>query len=87
MIAKKVDLNQKEIVDGLRRMGASVVHLHAVGRGVPDLLVGFRGMNYLFEVKSANGKLNSLQIEWHNCFKGNVNIVHNLEEAIGILYG
>ena len=40
MTASRVDSNQPEIVATLRGMGCSVQHLHAVGKGVPDLLVG-----------------------------------------------
>ena len=49
--AARADSNQAEIVDALRKVGASVQPIHTVGGGVPDLLVGFRGQNYLFEVK------------------------------------
>ena len=41
--AARVDRNQAEIVVALRAGGASVQPLHAVGKGVPDLLVGWRG--------------------------------------------
>jgi len=46
------DPNQGEIVEALRAAGASVEELDDVGAGVPDLLVGFRGRNFLLEVKS-----------------------------------
>ena len=47
----KVDRNQPEIVQDLRTYGASVVSLAAIHGGVPDLLVGYRGVNLLMEVK------------------------------------
>ena len=40
MRAARVDQNQSEIVDALRRVGCSVQDLHEVGQGCPDLLVG-----------------------------------------------
>ena len=49
--AGRTDANQKEIVDALRRAGASVHVTSSVGGGFPDLVVGFRGKNYLMEVK------------------------------------
>ena len=55
MTASRVDSNQPEIVATLRGMGCSVQHLHAVGKGVPDLLVGCRGVNLLVAVYSACG--------------------------------
>ena len=51
--AKRVDVNQKEIVKTLRDFGASVVDLSKVGHGVPDLLVGYAGLTILVEVKSS----------------------------------
>ena len=48
---KKVDSNQTRVVKALRELGATVQHLHAVGKGCPDLLVGYKGSNYLLEVK------------------------------------
>lgn len=39
--AARADANQPAIVAALRRAGCTVQHLHAVGSGCPDLLVGF----------------------------------------------
>ena len=48
---KRIDANQPEIVDGLRRIGATVRSTATIGIGFPDICVGFRGKNYLFEIK------------------------------------
>lgn len=50
----RVDANQPEIVDALRQVGASVIITSAQGRGFPDLVIGWRGRNYLLEVKNPN---------------------------------
>lgn len=55
--AAKVDDNQVEVVRKLRLLGASVTDLSAVGAGCPDLLVGYRGANYLLEVKRPDASL------------------------------
>lgn len=47
----KVDANHRAIVAGLRAAGCSVLELHAVGGGCPDLLVGRAGWDRLIEVK------------------------------------
>ena len=49
--AAKVDRNHTEIVEALRKVGATVVSLAAVGHGVPDLLVGLGGKTMLMEIK------------------------------------
>ena len=39
--ARAVDLNHKPIVDGLRAHGYAVLNLSGVGKGCPDILVGY----------------------------------------------
>ena len=50
--AAKVDLNQKEIVKHFRSLGATVAHTHMIGQGYPDITVGYRGTNYMVEIKT-----------------------------------
>jgi len=50
--ARKVDINQKEIVETLRKAGADVHILSMVGKGMPDLLVCYNGETILMEVKA-----------------------------------
>lgn len=82
---RRVDSNQAEIVADLRKVGASVVLLHEVGCGCPDILVGFRGNNYLIEIKTRDGKLNRLQRLWHEAFRGQVAVARTSEEALCII--
>ena len=50
--AARVDSNHGEIVAALRSVpGVSVCSLAGMGFGLPDLLVGLAGQNYLVEVK------------------------------------
>ena len=53
--AAKVDANQTEIIAALRQSGAAVVSLAFAGQGIPDLLVSFKGLTLLMEIKSAKG--------------------------------
>ena len=48
--APRRDTNEAAIVRALEAVGATVQRLDAPG--VPDLLIGFRGSNYLIECKS-----------------------------------
>ena len=85
--AANVDRNQPEIVAALRAAGATVEHLHAVGGGCPDLLVGYRGANYLLEVKDgqkvASGRtLTREQVVWHATWRGQKVIVEDIEQAL-----
>jgi hypothetical protein len=91
MRAKKVDANQKELVRRMRLIpNLTVAHLHEVGKGVPDLLVGYNGVNYLFEVKNpslspSKRKLNEREDEWHNEWTGKVHVVLTFDDVLDIL--
>jgi len=79
---KRVDANQAEIVDALRKVGATVLHLHEVGEGCPDIVAGFRGVNYLIEIKTIKGKINRMQREWHYLWRGQICVVRTVDEAL-----
>lgn len=85
----RVDTPQREIVAALRQYGCSVQHLHQVGRGCPDLLVGFRGANYLLEVKPPGSpsrrRLTPDEAPWHSAWRGQVAVVQTIEEALAII--
>ena len=80
--AARADANQAEIVNALRTAGASVQHLHTVGGGCPDLLVGYHGYNYLLEIKTPHGKANPIQVCWFREWLGQAEIVRNIDEAL-----
>jgi hypothetical protein len=85
---KKSDANQPQIVADLRAVGVSVQDLHAVGKGCPDILCGYRGKNYLLEIKGRSGKLTEDQNTWHIKWAGRVDVVRTTEEAyraVGVL--
>ena len=88
--AAKVDSNQAEIMQALRKAGASVQPLHGVGMGCPDLLVGFRGSNLLMEIKDGDKvpsaqKLTSWQEKWHRVWGGQACVVTSAEDALAVL--
>ncbi len=81
--AAKVDDNQKEIVEALRRVGLSVICLHAIGKGCPDLLVSSPTSMWLIEVKTLKGKLTPDQEKFHRDWRGTpILIVRDPVEAI-----
>ena len=80
--------NQSAIVAALRAAGATVRSLAELGHGIPDLLVGWRGVNYLVEVKNLDGKGDSLtddEKEFHGAWRGQVCIVRTVNEALHLL--
>jgi len=82
-----VDANQSEIVAALRRVGASVVDLSSVGAGCPDVLCGYRGVNYAVEIKDGDKfksqrKLTPAQVQFHAAWRGQVCVVETVDEAL-----
>jgi hypothetical protein len=85
--AARVDENQKEITRALRLVGASVQTLHRVGQGCPDLLVGYRCHNYLFELKNPDAppnkqRLTECESKWHVDWRGRVEVVRSVDEVL-----
>jgi hypothetical protein len=85
--AAKRDDNHKEIVEMLRDAGAEVQDLGSVGKGCPDILVGFRGQNFALEIKDGRKPpsergLTDDQKKWHAKWKGQVAVVKNGIEAL-----
>jgi hypothetical protein len=50
-MARRVDLNQPEIIAALQKICATVLLLQRIGHGCPNVPVGWRGKNYLLEIK------------------------------------
>ena len=79
----KSDANQAEVVEALRKVGASVFSLHRVGQGCPDILCGFRGKTYLIEVKTKHGTLTPAQNKFIDSWTGD--LVHVVRDVDGAL--
>jgi len=85
MRAARTDANQKEIVVALRKAGATVHHLHTVGGGCPDLVVGYQGVNYLMEIKTKTGKLTPREQEFFDLWAGRCVVVRSAERALNVI--
>jgi hypothetical protein len=81
----RVDENQSGLIQAARDMGASVLLLHRVGMGCPDLLLFYHGQYMLVEVKSPGGVLNERQRDWIAHWPGPVKVVHSSHEMISLL--
>lgn len=81
----KVDANHSQVVAALRKLGCSVQSLADIGKGCPDLLVGYHGRNYAFEVKHGKGKLTPDEERWAASWRGQVHTIRSFEEAMKII--
>ncbi len=88
---KRTDNNQKRLVEQIRGIpGTSVLHLHEVGRGCGDLLVGYQNKNYFLEVKDpsqppSKRKLTEDEQKFHANWKGQISIVETIEDVFKLL--
>lgn len=91
--AAKVDGNQAEIVELLRAIpGCTVAVTSEVGNGFPDLVVGYRGSNFLFEVKDPEQPkhrhaLTPDQERFHVAWTGQIQKVFGIAEIIKTIAG
>lgn len=89
--AAKIDANQPEIVSALRKAGATVQSLAAIGAGCPDILIGYANKTALVEIKDGSKvpsaqKLRPLQEDWHaNWRGGTLATVNSVESALRVL--
>jgi hypothetical protein len=83
----RADANQPEIVKQLREMGATVQ------TGMDDLLVGWKGKTFWFEIKDpektltkkgewTSTALKPAQIKLCDEWKGHYRVVHSIEQII-----
>lgn len=84
--AAKIDANQTQVVKALRAAGAVVHSLAAVGNGVPDLLIAFRGQTMLMEIKDgakvkSKQALTPAQVDFHLAWVGGPLSVADSPEA------
>lgn len=90
--AAKRDDNHRQVVAGLRAAGAFVQDMGAVGSGVADLMVGYRGQWHILEVKNgekchSRRALTPRQIAWLFDIRNRapVHVVESVEQALGVI--
>lgn len=83
--AAKRDKSEPAIVKSLRFLkGVSYTFINMTG--VPDLLLGYAGRNYLIEVKTpGRWTLTPDQLRWHGDWKGEIAIAETIEDVVAAL--
>lgn len=86
----RVDANQKEIVQQLRKLDISVLHTHQLGKGAPDLILGYRNDNFMIELKDGNKtksqqKLTPDEVEFQEKWQGNYAVCNSLEQILTVI--
>ena len=84
---KRVDANQKEIINAFKKMGASVFDASHIGAGFPDLLLGYGRKTVLIEIKSSEkAKFTDSQVRFMGEWKGSaVSRINDIQGAITLI--
>jgi len=84
-----VDGNQTVVVAMYRRLGCTVTHTYQLGGGIPDIIVGCRGVvDCQVEIKDGRKppnkqKLSTDEVEYHKEWQGRlVKIITSIEGVI-----
>lgn len=91
MRIKKADANQKKIMQLCRQIpGVSVVTIHEVGKGLGDILLGYRKVNYLIEIKNeakvkSAKKLTKAESEFHKNWQGQICICESIDDILKLI--
>jgi Holliday junction resolvase len=85
--AAKVDANQRQVVDDLRKLGFSVAITSSLGQGFPDLVLGKAKKNYLVELKDGSKvpsarKLTPDEVKFIDAWRGKVIVAGSTEEIL-----
>ena len=90
-MAKRTDANHKDILKAARQIpGVSVFSTHEVGKGFPDIVLGYKGINYLIEIKDglkppSQRKLTDAEVIFHSNWMGQIATINNVDELLTLL--
>lgn len=91
MRARKIDANQNQIVKQLRQLpGVSVAVTSGLGKGYPDLNVGYKGVSYLIELKDGSKppserKLTEEEERFHKEWKGQIAVCNSFDDIFKLI--
>ncbi len=85
----KKDANHVEVVAQLRKIGVTVLDI-ATLKNCCDIVCGYRGKNYLFEIKDpkktpSQKKLTEGEIKLHDSWRGQVTVIETVDDAMKIM--
>ena len=84
MRARRTDVNHAAIRSALRDIpGVTVADTSGAGMGFPDLVVGYLGRNFLFEIKADHKKrLTPRQVDFFDTWAGDVRVITCIDDAL-----
>jgi hypothetical protein len=90
MRARRIDTNQPQLVKQMRQVGMSVFVTSMIGKGFVDCVCGYRGINFLLEIKDpsqppSKRKLTDDEQAFHDSWRGNTHVVETIFDVMRIL--
>lgn len=88
---KRTDANHKDIIDAVRKIpSVSVFSTHMVGKGFPDIVIGYKGINYLVEIKDgaktkSQKKLTEDEMRFHQSWFGQIIVCECVKDVLKLL--
>lgn len=89
-VATRSNKIELEIWEALRKKGCSVQPLCMLGTDLPDLLIGYRGANWLISIKGgknlpSNYQFSEDKISWCKNWRGEIFVISTVQEALDIV--
>jgi hypothetical protein len=91
MRAKRIDDNQNDLINQIRKIPGVSVHItSALGNGFVDAVIGRNGQNFLAEIKDpakppSQRKLTDAEEKFHSEWKGQVVIIETIDDVLKML--
>lgn len=84
---QKTDSTSKIICETLRDAGCKVTQIASASgeKGIPDILVSFRGQWFVAEIKGPRGVLSTEQVRWHAESRAKVHILKTVDDALSMI--
>ena len=83
----RADTNQFEIIGYIQTIPGVSYKITSQTDNFVDLVVGWRGVNYLWEIKTLKGKLSKSQKQFHQSWSGTITVIRTIDDvnrALGI---
>jgi len=80
------DANQPEILRVARQIpGLDYIDLTEVGDDCPDTLFGYKGVNYLAEIKTQKGRMRPGQERHHREWPGQTTVIRSPDDLLKLI--
>jgi hypothetical protein len=90
-VIRRTDNNHAKIMEECRKIPSlSIFSTHTLGKGFPDIVIGYKGINYLFEIKDGDKPKSQRQLtphekSFHMKWRGQVNVAYSIDDILNVI--